>query len=185
MNPVRIHSTVTHRTLKGWGWGCQDCHAKADGYDDKDQALRVASIHEDPSREHQGSAAAATKNRTKPMKKTLTTLALGAALLTGLVGCGTGKANEAVANAPRPTVTVTAPAKPAPTVTTTVNVPTVPQACLDALTSAEQGFDLAAQGFTAASNFDVATMNAVTEKLGKLAPTWNANKAACRAAGGN
>lgn len=97
-----------------------------------------------------------------------------------------GKANEAVANAtPRPTITVTAPAKPAPTVTTTVNVPTVPQACLDALDSADQGFTLAAQGFTAASEFDVATMNAVTEKLGELAPTWNANKAACRAAGDN
>lgn len=182
MSATRIHSTITRPTVNGWGWLCETCPATADGYDDKDHAARVAAIHEDPSRQGRK---AATKNRTKPMKKPLTTLALGAALLTGLVGCGTGKANEAVANAPRPTVTVTAPAKPAPTVTTTVNVPTVPQACLDALTSAEQGFDLAAQGFTAASNFDVATMNAVTEKLGKLAPTWNANKAACRAAGSN
>jgi hypothetical protein len=57
----RIHSTITVPTLAGWGWRCDDCPAKADGYDDKDQALRVASIHEDPSR-IQGSPAAATKN---------------------------------------------------------------------------------------------------------------------------
>jgi hypothetical protein len=58
----RIHSTVTRPTRKGWGWLCHDCPASADGYEDKDQALRVASIHEDPSRTTQGSPAAATKN---------------------------------------------------------------------------------------------------------------------------
>jgi hypothetical protein len=58
----RIHSTVTHPTRKGWGWSCEDCPAKADGYEGKDQASRVASIHEDPSRDTQGSPAAATKN---------------------------------------------------------------------------------------------------------------------------
>lgn len=61
MNANRIHSTVTYVTEAGWGWGCEDCPAKGDGYDDKDKALRVASIHEDPSREPQGSTAAATR----------------------------------------------------------------------------------------------------------------------------
>lgn len=120
------------------------------------------------------------------MKNTITTFALGAALLTALVGCGTGKANEAVANAPRPTVTVTAPAKPAPTVTTTTtqNVPVVPQSCLDALDNADLGFTYAGKIMTAASQLDADTMNAYTEKLNELAPTYNQNKAACRAAGG-
>jgi len=93
-----------------------------------------------------------------------------------------------VAPTPMPTATVTktAPAKPAPTVstTTTVSVATVPQACLDALDNADQGFTYASQIITAAGEFDVATMNAVTEKVTALAPKYNANKAACRAAGG-
>lgn len=98
------------------------------------------------------------------------------------------KAAETVANSPRPTVTVTrtAPAKPAPTVTTTTtaNVPTVPQACLDALDNADLGFTYAGQIMNAASQLDADTMNAITEKLNALAPTYNTNKAACRAAGG-
>lgn len=65
MKPNQIHTTVTHRTLKGWGWGCQDCPATADGYSDKKQAARVAAIHEDPSRQG-NQLVAATKNRTKP-----------------------------------------------------------------------------------------------------------------------
>lgn len=96
-----------------------------------------------------------------------------------------GKATEAVANSPRPTVTMTAPAKPAPTATATVNVPTVPQACLDALDNADLGFTYAGQIMNAASQLDAATMNAITDKLTALAPTYNANKQACRAAGGN
>lgn len=61
MSRNRIHSTITHPTRKGWGWSCEDCPATSDGYESKGQALRVASIHEDPSRK-QGSRAAATKN---------------------------------------------------------------------------------------------------------------------------
>lgn len=117
------------------------------------------------------------------MKKTITTITAACALLT-LAACGTGKANEAVANAPRPTVTITAPAKPAPTVTTTTEVQTVPQSCLDALDNADEGYGYAADAMTAAGNFDVPGINAAAAKLRDLAPTYNANKAACRAAGG-
>lgn len=96
--------------------------------------------------------------------------------------------DTAAAASPRPTITVTqtAPAKPAPTVTTTTTqtVTQVPQACLDALDNADLGFTYAGQIMNAASQLDAATMNAVTEKLTQLAPTYNTNKAACRAAGG-
>lgn len=61
MSANRIHSTVTYVTDAGWGWGCETCPAKADGYGSKTKALRVASIHEDPSRKQQGSTAAATR----------------------------------------------------------------------------------------------------------------------------
>lgn len=90
-----------------------------------------------------------------------------------------------VAPTPAPTVTVTAPAKPAPTVTTTttVTVPNVPQSCLDALDNADTGFTYAGQIMTAASRLDAESMNALTEKLTELAPTYNANKTACREAG--
>jgi hypothetical protein len=86
---------------------------------------------------------------------------------------------------PAPTVTVTAPAKPAATVTTTVTVPQVPQSCLDALDSADLGFTYASQILNAAAQLDAETMNTITAKLTDLAPTYNTNKAACRAAGGN
>jgi hypothetical protein len=104
----------------------------------------------------------------------------------------------------RPTVTVakTAPAKPAPTVTVTTTaapVVTVPQACLDALDNADTGFgyastalEAAGNGFAAVSEGDVdklleqnRIMKAAGAKTSELAPTYNANKTACRAAGGN
>lgn len=102
-------------------------------------------------------------------------------------------ANHAAAQAPRPaaTITKTAPApkpKQVPTVTvTTTAAPavTVPQSCLDALANAETGFGYAGEAMTAAGDFDVAGLNAANAKLRELAPTWNANKAACRASGGN
>lgn len=183
MNANQVHTTVTWPVAGGltWAWSCEDCPATSGGYRTEARAQRVAAIHEDPSRK-QGRKAA-TKNRTKPMKKTITTLALGAALLTALVGCGTSKANEAVANAPRPTVTVTKTVTPPPVVAT-VNIKQVPQACLDALDNADLGFTYAGQAFTAASELDVATMNAMTAKIAELAPKYNADKAACRAAGG-
>lgn len=114
------------------------------------------------------------------MKKTITTLAAVAAVV-ALAGCGAGKAQEAVANAPRPTVTVTVTQPAPPAVTTTVQ--SVPQACLDALDNADEGFGYGAQAMTAASEFDVAALTAATTKLNRLAPTYNANKAACRTAG--
>lgn len=88
---------------------------------------------------------------------------------------------------PAPTVTVTAPAKPAPTVTvtTTQSVTSVPQSCLDALDNADTGFTYAGQIMTAVSKLDFEAMGPITDKLTELAPTYNANKAACRQAGGN
>lgn len=63
MSAARIHSTITRPTRRGWGWHCEDCPAHADGYDDKERALRVASIHEDPSETQGSHPAAATKKR--------------------------------------------------------------------------------------------------------------------------
>lgn len=136
------------------------------------------------------------------MKKTITILAATAAAV-ALAACGSEKAQEAVANAPtpRPTVTVTAPAPPAPpapTVTVTVKADSsVPQACLDALDNADEGFGYAAgamgaagEGFDAVSVGDIdkllqqiPVMKSMGTKLNNLAPTYNTNKAACRAAG--
>lgn len=123
-------------------------------------------------------------------KRTLAALIAAPVVIAGgftAISANDNNATDAVANSPRPTVTVTvaAPAKPAPTVTTTQNVPTVPQSCLDALDNADLGFTYAGQIMSAASQLDAATMNAITEKLTALAPTYNTNKAACRAAGGN
>lgn len=109
-----------------------------------------------------------------------------------LVACGGG--STAAQDAAHPTATVTAPA-----VTTTVKVPTVPQACLDALDDADTGFTYAgtalgaaSDGFTAASlgntsglELATKTMDETTPKLTALAPQYNAAKAECRAAAGN
>jgi hypothetical protein len=121
--------------------------------------------------------------------KTHTILAVGAVVavaggLTAAVLSGNSAQDAATYAATHPVVTVAAPAKPAPTVTTTQQVPTVPQACLDALDNADLGFTYAGQIMDAASQLDSDTMNAVTEQLNALAPTYNVNKAACRAAGG-
>lgn len=64
MTSPLVHRTVTWESNPGgkWRWNCQDCPAKASGYRTEDKALRIASIHEDPSRTTQGSPAAATKN---------------------------------------------------------------------------------------------------------------------------
>jgi len=83
------------------------------------------------------------------MKKTITILAATVGAVLALSSCGTDKASEAVANAPQPTVTVTAPAPPAPpaptvTVTAKADSQSVPQACLDALDNADEGFGYAA-----------------------------------------
>ena len=123
------------------------------------------------------------------MKKTITILAATVGAVLALSSCGTDKASEAVANAPtpRPTVTVTAPAPPAPpapTVTVTAKADSsVPQACLDALDNADEGFGYGGDAMRAASEFDVDGINAATSNLNALAPTYNTNKAACRAAG--
>lgn len=82
------------------------------------------------------------------------------------------------------------------TKTVTKEVPTTPQACLDAISYAEQGFDYAAQGFgyssdaiKAVSEFDVAGIQAanagmqdVQSKMAALNPLLQAAKADCRAA---
>lgn len=102
------------------------------------------------------------------------------AAFAALTGCGDSSAQKAAEYAA--THPVITPA-PAPTVTTTVNVPSVPQSCLDALDNADQGFTIAGQIMTAASQLDAATMNQLTDKLTELAPTYNANKTACREAG--
>ena len=111
------------------------------------------------------------------MKKTIIAIGVVAGLGLGftVIAANDNKATEAVANAtPRPTVTVTR----------TASVAQVPQSCLDALDNADTGFTYAGQIMNAAAQLDSVTMNAITEKLNQLAPTYNANKAACRQAGG-
>jgi hypothetical protein len=64
VNANQVHSTVTWAADRGesYGWRCQDCPAKADGYPTEKAAHRIARIHEDPSRKTQGRTSAATKN---------------------------------------------------------------------------------------------------------------------------
>lgn len=94
----------------------------------------------------------------------------------------TETAKHATTAGPVPvTVTITRSAPPAAPVTTTIA--SVPQVCLDALDNADVGFGYAAEAMRAAGAFDVAKLNSISEQLTGLAPTWNANKAACRAAG--
>lgn len=67
MTTPLVHRTVTWASDPGsrWRWLCQDCPAKASGYLTESKALRIAAIHEDPSREPQniqGDLVAATKN---------------------------------------------------------------------------------------------------------------------------
>jgi hypothetical protein len=129
------------------------------------------------------------------MKKT-TTIIGAAALATAATVILIATTNDqpalkAVENAPRPAVTVkvAAPAKPAPTVTVTAK-PSVPQACLDALRDADAGFGYAGSAMDAISDLLVdpdAALEQITtanRNLTALAPSYNANKQACREAGG-
>lgn len=50
MNPNQVHSTVTYPKGGKFAWACQDCPAKARGYETEKAAQRIARIHEDPSR---------------------------------------------------------------------------------------------------------------------------------------
>jgi hypothetical protein len=122
-------------------------------------------------------------------KKIIAAIVAPVAIAVGWTACAAddNSATEAAKYATtHPVVTVAVPAKPAPTVTVTrtASVAQVPQSCLDALDNADTGFTYAGQIMNAAAQLDSVTMNAYTEKLNALAPTYNANKAACRQAGG-
>lgn len=124
-------------------------------------------------------------------KKIIAAIVAPIAIATGWTACAANdnSATDAAKYATtHPVVTVTAPTKPAPTVTatvtTTATVAQVPQSCLDALDNADTGFTYAGQILNAASQLDADTMNALTDKLTQLAPIYNANKTACRQAGG-
>jgi hypothetical protein len=132
------------------------------------------------------------------MKKTTTVIgaaALATAATVILIATTNDQpALKAVENAPRPTVTatMTAPAKPAPTVTvTTTAKPTasVPQACLNALRDADAGFGYGASAMDAISDLLIDPDKALEQittanrSLTALAPSYQANKAKCRAGG--
>lgn len=101
------------------------------------------------------------------------------ALIAGCVGgVGIGGSTDA---APTETVTetpepVTETVTPEPEVVTEeVEVETVPQACLDALTDAEtvnsynsDALSMAGDAIVAASEFDTATLNSITDELGVM-----------------
>jgi hypothetical protein len=130
------------------------------------------------------------------MKKTITILAVAAAAAAVVAIAwprGEGPALRAVENAPRPTVIVTstAPAKPAPTVTVTAKpTATVPQSCLNALRDADAGFGYGASAMDAISDLLIDPDKALEQittanrNLTALAPSYQANKQACREAGG-
>jgi ribosomal protein S5 len=100
--------------------------------------------------------------------KTLILATIAAAVLG--FGVGTSGSGEA------------APAPKAKTVTETVEV--IPEACTEALAAADvlidlaaEGMGVAADGFFAASNFDVAGITEVTAKLDVLTPQVTAARA--------
>lgn len=49
MNANQIHSTVTYPNRGKYAWSCQDCPAKARGYETEKAAKRIAAIHENPA----------------------------------------------------------------------------------------------------------------------------------------
>lgn len=115
------------------------------------------------------------------MKKTITILAAAVLATAALTGCGTGKAREAVANAPQPTVTV--------------NTDTTPAICTTALNDADSAIQTAGEGFgilsdslTAASKLDVAgieaaniRMEALNKRLEVALSTYKTSRDACKA----
>ena len=99
---------------------------------------------------------------------------------------------------PGPTVTATRTV-PGPTVTKTVPGPTrtvtktvtrtvvryrVPRACLNALATAKDLFQYAADGAEASANDDAAGIDAATAGIVRLTPVWQDNRDACQAAAG-
>ena len=135
--------------------------------------------------------AASTKKKGKkvtvPRWAALAALALILVLFVSAVSGRTAPSNEA---AP-------APAATAPeTIVETVEVATVPDACLVALDAADEGFTIAAEamgyasaGFMAASEYDLAALQAAQEgivassdKLAPVSPQYTTNRDACRAA---
>lgn len=122
----------------------------------------------------------------------MTRIAVLALVVLVAAGCtGDGEA------APAPTVTVT---EPAPTVTVTAPAPepvqAAPQACLDALDEADAAYAIAEEitsSYTAALEaleaWDFRTVrrraaeiSAKAEEANEIAPRYNEEKAACRAA---
>jgi hypothetical protein len=118
-------------------------------------------------------------------RRTWKTRAVVIAAVAGLlVGAGIGASAKEVA-----------PATPAETVTLTEEV--TPPACLEALDLADQGFTYAGEamgaasdGFEAGSRFDIAGIEAATERISQagdkieaITADYQAAKAACRASG--
>lgn len=80
-------------------------------------------------------------------------LVILAALAIAVVSCGVGSASAGGAATVTATETATLPAPPPATVTTTTAASAeVPKACLEALESADRGFELAGKGFQATAD---------------------------------
>lgn len=125
---------------------------------------------------------------------------VGLALAFGVgAAAGSGSADDgAPATAPPPEEIVKEVEVPVEVVKTeTVEVEVVPQSCLDALDDADDvmllaadGFDASSRGFYAASEFDVASLEAAAADLNGLAPQMSQSVDAylvtanqCRSAG--
>jgi hypothetical protein len=127
-------------------------------------------------------------------------------VLAFIIGACTGAATDSITTpaetvtAPAPAAsTVTAPASPQPTktVTETKTKEVTPKSCLVALDHGETGFDIAADDLDISANVFEAILAgdydevekqadklaANNKKMERLAPKWNAAKAACRESG--
>lgn len=138
-------------------------------------------------------AAPTTQPKTRKRWIKPTAIGAGAFLIGALIGAAGQPEPETV------TKEVEVPVEKIVTETITeeveVEVPVTPEACLEALDLSEQGFDLASQAMgymsqamTAASEFDIAGIEAATVELEVLNPQitaladpMNAAKAECRA----
>jgi len=105
-------------------------------------------------------------------KKKQTSLKIGASICAALIcfalGAGSTQARTVTAEGPERVVEKQ------------VKVPTTPASCLEALSLAEQAFDLAADAMGQLQDRDLAGMNSTTADLKRLGPKLNAAKAECR-----
>jgi hypothetical protein len=114
----------------------------------------------------------------KPKRRWVWPVVATVALFAGIAIGGAGDPPAAEPEVRTETVEVEVPG---PTVTETVEVEVTPPVCIEAIDYAYEGFTIAADVLTAASQFDIAGMEAGTAQLEALAPDWQVAATACQA----